>query len=243
MYPPEGRAGRRPSSVKLIAAALSIALMGMAGVALAAPTSDPGPPPQAQGNGPAPQAQLGPPPQAQAPAPPAAKPKTTGQHGGGKQVQAPAAQLPQAGAQSNPGTSVAPGHEGGHRGRPAPGEVRGRGHARSNARSSGCQAARCQGGTPSTGDEQPADGGVVLGVTDERPGRDRAGRGPGEAEPGAALEWAAVQGLNQGGGEVAYAPPESFDGALPFTGFELVLLAAIGTLLGLAGVWLRRLTA
>jgi hypothetical protein len=228
--------------MKLIAAAFSIALMGMAGVALAAPKSDPGPPPQAQGNGPAPQAQLGPPPQAQAPAPAAAKPKTTGQHGGGKQVQAPAVQAP---AQSNPGSSLAPGHEGGHRGRPAPGEVRGRGQLRANARrATHCQAARCQGEASSNGGgEQPADEGVVLGVTDERPSRDRAGRKPGEPDPGAAPEWVSVQGLNQGGGEVAYTPPESFDGALPFTGFELVLLAAIGTLLGLAGMWLRRVTA
>jgi hypothetical protein len=233
--------------MKLIAAAISIVLMGMAGVALAAPKSDPGPPPQAQGNGPAPQAQLGPPPQAQAPAPAAAKPKTTGQHGGGKQVQAPAVQAP---AQSNPGSSVAPGHQGGHRGRPAPGEVRGRGQARANSRrATHCQAARCQGEASSnSGDEQPADGGVVLGVTDERPSRDRAGRKPGKPDPGPAPapapEWVSVQGLNQGGGgEVAYTPPESFDGALPFTGFELVLLAAIGTLLGLAGMWLRRLTA
>lgn len=230
--------------MKLIAAAFSIALMGMAGVALAAPKSDPGPPPQAQGNGPATQAQLGPPPQAQAPAPAAAKPKATGQHGGGKQVQAPAAQAP---AQSSPGSSVAPGHEGGHRGRPAPGEVRGRGHARANTRrATHCQAARCQGEASSnSGDEQAADEGVVLGVTDERPSRDRAGRKPGKSDPGAVPEWVSVQGLNQGGGggEVAYTPPESFDGALPFTGFELVLLAAIGTLLGLAGMWLRRLTA
>ncbi len=240
MYPPEGRAGRWPGSMKLIAAALSIALMGMAGVALAAPKSDPGPPPQAQGNGPAPQAQLGPPPQAQAPAP---KPKTTGQHGGGKQAQAPAVQAP---AGSNPGSSVAPGHAGGHHGRPAAGEIRGRGQVRANARrATHCQAARCQGDASNApvGDEQAADEGVVLGVTDERPSRDRSGRKSGKSEPGAAPEWVSVQGLNQGGGEVTYTPPESFDGALPFTGFELVLLAAIGMLLGLAGMWLRRLTA
>jgi hypothetical protein len=235
--------------MKLIAAAFSIALMGMAGVALAAPKSDPGPPPQAQGNGPAPPAQLAPPPQAQAPAPAAAKPKATGQHGGGKQVQAPAPQTPQAGAQSHPGSS-APGHESGHRGRPAPGEVRGRGQVRANTRrATHCQAARCQGeassnsGDEQPADEQPADEGVVLGVSDERPSRDRAGRKLDKSDPGAAPEWVSVQGLNQGGGEVAYTPPESFDGALPFTGFELVLLAAIGTLLGLAGMWLRRLTA
>jgi hypothetical protein len=83
----------------------------------------------------------------------------------------------------------------------------------------------------------------VLGVTDERPRRHRSGREPGEPEPGDAPEWASVQGLNQGGGEEVYAPPESFDGALPFTGLELVLLAGIGTLLGLAGMRLRRLTA
>jgi hypothetical protein len=228
--------------MKLIAAAFCIALMGMAGAALAAPQSDPGPPPQAQGNGPPPQAQLGPPPQAQAPAPAAAKPKSTGQHGGGKQVQAPAVQAP---AKSNPGSSVAPGREGGHRGRPAPGEVRGHGQVRANARrATHCQAARCQGEASSnSGEEQPADEGVVLGVSDERPSRDRVGRKLDKSDPGAAPEWVSVQGLNQGGGEVAYTPPESFDGALPFTGFELVLLAAIGTLLSLAGMWLRRLTA
>ena len=57
---------------------------------------------------------------------------------------------------------------------------------------------------------------------------------------GAASDLAFVQGLNQGGGEVDYAARSSFDGALPFTGLEIALLAGIGMLLALAGAWLRR---
>ena len=53
-----------------------------------------------------------------------------------------------------------------------------------------------------------------------------------------------MQGLNQGGGEEAYGARGSFlDGVLPFTGFELALLAAMGALLAVAGVWVRRSAA
>ncbi len=245
MYSAEGRTARTPGSVKLTVAAVSIALMGMAGVALAAPKADPGPPAQAQGNGPPPQAQTGPPPQAQnpPPAPASAKAKAKAP---GKPAVAPAVQPPQAGGESGSGSGVGQSPRGstGHHGRPAPGENRGHGHIRSKAaKSKGCYAAGCQAGTPEPSAgvsddsvEQPKPSRGKRGadrrrVSDERPDRDHGGAAP---------DLGSVQGLNQGGGEEAYAARGSFDGALPFTGFELVLLAGIGALLALAGVWLRR---
>jgi hypothetical protein len=239
-------------SAKLIVAAVSIALMGMAGVALAAPKADPGPPEQAQGDGPPPHAQgNGPPPQAQDPpaTPAPARARANGQQDAGKPAPVPPAQPPQAGGESSSGSGAGQSRQGGagHHGRPAPGEIRGQGRTRSNAaKANGCQAARCPGGTPepSAGasggdDEQPkpsrgkrrADEGDVVGVSEERKHHDHGGAAP---------DLGSVQGLNQGGGEEAYAARGSFDGALPLTGFELALLAAIGALLGLAGVWLRR---
>jgi hypothetical protein len=257
MYSPEGRTGRRPGSAKLIVAAVSIALMGMAGAALAAPKADPGPPEQAQANGPPPQAQgNGPPPQAQdpPPAPPSARARANRQQGAGKPAAVPPVQPPQAGGESTSGSGAAQSRQGnaGHHGRPAPGEIRGRGRTRSNAaKANGCQAARCREVTaePSAGaggggggEEQPkpsprkrrADEGDVVGVSEERPHHDHGGAAP---------DLGSVQGLNQGGGEEAYTARGSFDGALPFTGFEFALLAAIGAMLGLAGVRLRRSTA
>jgi hypothetical protein len=249
MYSPEGRPGRRPGSVKLVAAAVSIALMGMAGAALAAPKADPGPPEQAQANGAPPQAQgNGPPPHAQSPPPAQARARPNAK-GSGKPVAALPEQPPQAGGQSNSGPGAGQGLQGGtgHHGRPAPGEIRGQGRTRSKpAKANGCQAARCRGGTPvpsvgasDDGVEQPkpsrgkrgAGKGDLVGVSEERPDHDQVGAAP---------DFGSVQGLNQGGGEEAYAARGSFDGALPFTGFELALLAAIGALLGLAGLWLRR---
>ena len=57
-------------------------------------------------------------------------------------------------------------------------------------------------------------------------------------------ETGSVLGANQGGGDQAVeADTRSFDTALPFTGFEVVLLAGIGALLWLVGVRLRRSTA
>jgi hypothetical protein len=246
MYSPEGRTARTPGSVKLTAAAVSIALMGMAGVALAAPKADPGPPPQAQGNGPPPHAQdNGPPPQAQNPPAPPAGAKANAK-GPGKPAETPPAQPPQAGGGSGSGSGAGPSLRSGagHHGRPAPGEIRGQGHIRSNAaESNGCQAARCQGGTP-----EPSTGEGVEGVEPPKPSRGKRGADKGgvsEERPnpdhgGAGADLGSVQGLNQGGGEEASAARGSFDGALPFTGFELALLAAIGALLALAGVWLRR---
>jgi hypothetical protein len=253
MYSPEGRTGRRPGSAKLIVAAVSIALMGMAGAALAAPKADPGPPEQAQANGPPPQAQgNGPPPQAQdpPPAPPSARARANRQQGAGKPAAVPPVQPPQAGGESTSGAAQSRQGNAGHHGRPAPGEIRGRGRTRSNAaKANGCQAARCRevtaepsAGAGGGGEEQPkpsprkrrADEGDVVGVSEERPHHDHGGAAP---------DLGSVQGLNQGGGEEAYTARGSFDGALPFTGFEFALLAAIGAMLGLAGVRLRRSTA
>lgn len=251
MYSPEGRTGRRPGSVKLVMAAVSIALMGMAGAALAAPKADPGPPEQAQANGPPPQAQAnGPAPQAQNPPPPQAQARARGQQAAGNPAEAPPTPPPQAGGEGSSGSGAGQSVRGSapHHGRPAPGEIRGRGRSRSSAaRANGCQAARCQGGTPEPSAD--ASGGSVV----EQPKPSRGKRGaeerdvvgvsekrPDHGHGGAAPDLGTVQGLNQGGGEEAYAARGSFDGALPFTGFELALLAAIGALLGLAGVWLRR---
>ena len=236
--------------MKLVMAAVSIALMGMAGAALAAPKADPGPPEQAQANGPPLQAQgNGPAPQAQNAPPAQAQARARGQQGAGNTAEAPPAQPPQVGGEGTSGSGAGQSVRGSapHHGRPAPGEIRGQGRSRSSvARANGCQAARCQGGTPEPsadasggGVEQPmpsrgkrgAEERDVVGVSEERPDH---GHG------GAAHDLGTVQGLNQGGGEEAYAARGSFDGALPFTGFELALLAAIGALLGLAGVRLRR---
>jgi hypothetical protein len=254
MYSPEGRTGRRPGSAKLIVAAVSIALMGMAGAALAAPKADPGPPEQAQANGPPPQAQVnGPPPHAQdpppAPAPASARARANGRQSAGKPAAVAPAPPSQAGGESGSGSGAGPGlRVGAGHGRPSPAEIRGRGQGHSNAaRAKGCQAARCRGTTPEPvagasdggGDEQPkpsrgkprADERDVVSRSEERPDRGHGGVAP---------DLGSVQGLNQGGDEEAYAARGSFDGALPFTGLELALLAAIGALLGLAGVWVRR---
>src|SRR5215204_323036 len=56
MYSPRGRTGRMSGGTTPIVAAVAIALMGMGGVAFADPKVEPGPPEQAQGNGPAPPA-------------------------------------------------------------------------------------------------------------------------------------------------------------------------------------------
>jgi hypothetical protein len=266
MYSPRGRTGRTPGGVKPIVAAVAIALMGMGGVALADPKADPGPPEQAQGNGPPPQGNAPPPqaqaggqpPQAQDPAPPP-QAKAKGQQGAGRPAEVPPAQPPQAGGQGNPGSgSGQSGRVGpGHHGRPSPGESRGQGRSHSGRGKSGvCHGAACRGGAPkpsagASGDEQPQPAGGqpgpveggVLGVAEERPDDDQGGSAPDERQAGGAPELVSVLGLDQGGGEEAGAAPGSFDGALPFTGFELALLAGIGALLLLAGVRLRRSTA
>jgi hypothetical protein len=232
--------------VKLIMAAVSVALMGMAGAALAAPKADPGPPEQAQANGPPPQAQAnGPAPQAQNPPPAQAQARGLQR----ASAEAPPAQPPQAGGGGTSGSGAGQSVPGSapHHGRPAPGEIRGQGRSRSSAaRANGCQAAGCQGGTP-----EPSADASGGGVEQPKPSRGKRGseerdvvgvskERPDHGHGGAAPDLGTVQGLNQGGGEEAYAARGSFDGALPFTGFELALLAAIGALLGLAGVWLRR---
>jgi hypothetical protein len=268
MHSPRARTGRMPGGVKPIAAALAVALMGMGGVALAAPKADPGPHEQPQGNGPAPQAQDSPPapqaqangpaPQAQAngPAPQAHDPapppqaKAKRQQGAGKPADVPPAPPPQAGAQGNP----------------APGESRGRGETRSSRAKSGeCRSAGCrQGGPkpnagPSGGGEQPQPAGEqplpageqpgpterdAPGGSGERPDSDHGGTAFGEHELGAPeTETGSVLGANQGGGQEVEADTRSFDTALPFTGFEVVLLAGIGALLWLVGLRLRRSAA
>jgi len=259
MYTPGGRTGRTPGGAKRIVAAVGIALMGMGGVALAAPKADPGPPEQAQGNGPPPQAQDPPPaPQAEAKANGHAQQVTSGP------AEVPQALPPQAGGDDNPGSGAGRGGQSGqggtgYHGRPAPGESRGLGPKRPNpGKARGCQAARCQAGTPEpsagasggggeqstpAGGQQGAAEGDVLGVSEDRPDEREPRTVPDKSGTGAAPESGSALGLNQGGGEEVYAARGSFDGALPFTGFELALVAGIGALLGLAGVRLRRSTA
>jgi hypothetical protein len=79
-------------------------------------------------------------------------------------------------------------------------------------------------------EDQPASG--VLGVSEE------GGGGSG----GAPEDEGAVLGANQGGGEAGEAG-ESSGTSLPFTGLELLLMAAAGLVLGLAGWRLRRSAA
>jgi translation initiation factor IF-2 len=266
MYSPRARTGRKPGGVKPIAAALAVALMGMGGVALAAPKSDPGPPEQAQANGPAPQAQAnepapqaqanGPAPQAQNPAPPP-QAKAKGHQRAGTPVDPPPAQPPQGGGEGNPGA----GQNG--NGRPAPGETRGRGESRSTrAKSGACRFAGCRHGgpkpdagasgggaeqpQPAGGQPAPPAGGDAPGESGERPGKDQRGSHGGGAfgdQQVGVPELGSVLGANQGGGEEVETTSGSFDSALPFTGFEVLLLAGIGALLWLMGVRLRRATA
>ena len=264
MDSPRGRPGRTPVSVKPIAAALAVALMGMGGVALGAPKADQsaqgnGPAPQApgsapaQGNAPAAQAQdsapasqgNGPAPKAQHPAPPPqAKAK-----GHQEPAEVPA-QAPQGGASDPASGGGQSGNGGRHRGRPAPGEVRGLGHSRGN-----CQSAACRGAVPKpdagASEEQPLPvggqpdptGGAAPGGSERRPHRGRAESDSGDGGA-AAPETGSVLGANQGGGDQSVeADTRDFDTALPFTGFEVVLLAGIGALLWLVGVRLRRSTA
>jgi hypothetical protein len=268
MDSPRGRPGRTPVSVKPIAAALSVALMGMGGVALAAPKADStapeqgnGPAPQAQANGPAPQAQNpapppqakanGPAPQAQTHAPPP-QAKAKGHQGAGKPTEVPPPAPTQGEGNPAPGSGQAgPGYHG----RPAPGETRGqrRGASRGN-----CQSAACRGAVPKpeagasgeqplpVGGQQDPTGPTVGTAPGESKGRAHPdpGSDPGEHELGAPeTETGSVLGANQGGGQEVEADTRSFDTALPFTGFEVVLLAGIGALLWLVGVRLRRSTA
>jgi hypothetical protein len=250
MYSPRGRTGRTASGMKPLIAAVAVALMGMGGVALADPKAEPGPPEQAQGNGPPPQAQspapaatLGP---APAPSPPPkAQAKGLVKRAPSRPAEVPQAVAPQAGGNANSG----------QHGRTAPGEKRGRGPKEPKpGKASGCQAARCRAATPEAassgnggadqptlaGGEQGA-GGDLPDVPGERPDHDRSGTGGGAM--GGGLD-SAVLGADQGGGAVEVSAERgSFDGALPFTGFELVLMAGIGTLLALAGVRLRRWAA
>jgi hypothetical protein len=263
MDSPRGRPGRTPVSVKPIAAALAVALMGMGGVALAAPKADStapeqgnGPAPQA--NTPAPQAQDGPAPQAQAPAPQAQNPapppqaKAKGHQSAGKPAVVPPAQPPQGGGNPAPGSGQAGPR---YHGRPAAGEVRGqrRGSSRGN-----CQSAACRGAAPKPeaeasgeqplpvgGQQDPAapTGGTAPGGSEGRAHHD-PGSEPGEHELGfPETETGSVLGANEGGGQEVEADTRSFDTALPFTGFEVVLLAGIGALLWLVGLRLRRSTA
>jgi hypothetical protein len=276
MDSPRGRPGRTPVSVKPIAAALAVALMGMGGVALAAPKADStapdqgnGPAPQAQANGPAPaqgnapaaQSQdggsaakgNGPAPRAHNPAPPPHA-KAKGHQSAGKPAEVPPAQPPQVGGgDTTPGGGQA-GSNGRHRGRPAPGETRGQGRSLSGR--GNCQSAACRGAVPKpdagasseqplpVGGQQDPTGDAAPGGSEGPPHRDRAGSDPGEHELGAPeTETGSVLGANQGGGQEVEADTRSFDTALPFTGFEVVLLAGIGALLWLVGVRLRRSTA
>jgi translation initiation factor IF-2 len=263
MDSPRGRPGRTPVSVKPIAAALAVALMGMGGVALAAPKADStapeqgnGPAPQA--NTPAPQAQDGPAPPAQAngPAPQAQNPapppqaKAKGHQSAGKPAEVPPPAPTQGGGNPAPGSDQAGPR---YHGRPAAGEVRGqrRGSSRGN-----CQSAACRGAVPTpdaeasgeqplpVGGQQDPPGGPAPGGSEGPPHRDRAGGDSGDHQLGAPeTETGSVLGANQGGGEQVEADTRSFDTALPFTGFEVVLLAGIGALLWLVGLRLRRSTA
>jgi hypothetical protein len=254
-----GRTGRTPAGVKPTAAIVAVALMGMGGVALAAPKDDPGPPEQANGNGPPPQAQA-PAPQAQAappPATPAAPQAKAKEHGSSSPAKLPT-QPPQAGGGTDPGSAGGQSSPGearggrGYHGRPAPGENRG--HGPKSSRGRGCQAAKCQGATPQPsagpsagGDVQPTPTGGQPGAEGdppaERPDERDPGAEPDEWSTGAVPESGSVLGLNQGGGEEEYVPPSTFNGALPFTGSEIALLTALGALLGLAGIRLYRQTA
>lgn len=271
MDSPRGRPGRTPGSVKPIAAALAVALMGMGGVALAAPKADQSAPeqgnepaPQAQangaappGNGPAAQAQdSGPAPQANGPAPqaqdaaPPPQAKAKGRQGAGKPAGASPAPSSQGGDNPAPGSGQAGPR---YHGRPAPGETRGQGRGRSGRGK--CQSAACRGAAPkpdagasgdaqsppAAGQQDPA-GGAAPGGSKGRPHSDRPANDPGDGQLGGA-ETGSVLGANQGGGEAVEADPGSFDTALPFTGSEVLLLAGIGALLWLAGMRLRRSAA
>ena len=87
-------------------------------------------------------------------------------------------------------------------------------------------------GIVSPGGELPAAG--VLGVSEESGGPTT---GAPEAEN-------AVLGANQGSGPENVAQKSDDAGtSLPFTGLQLLLVAALGTALGLAGLRLRRSTA
>jgi hypothetical protein len=252
MYSPRGRTGRTASGMKPLIAAVAVALMGMGGVALADPKAEPGPPEQAQGNGPPPQAQTPVPAAAPAPAPAPSPPPKAQAKGLVKRAPSAPAEVPQAAPPPQAGGNANPGHHG----RPAPGEKRGYGpKGPKPGKASGCQAARCHAPTPEpssagnggadqptlAGGEQGAEG-DLPGAPGERPDHDRSGTGGGAL--GGGLDSGAVLGADQGGGEVEVSAERgSFDGALPFTGFELALMAGIGVLLALAGVRLRRWAA
>ena len=98
----------------------------------------------------------------------------------------------------------------------------------------GCRGAASDAGAgPAGAAEQPQPAGGRRDAADDDPRRtpdEGTDHGQAEAAPGSG---GAVQGLDQGGGDDVYLPRGSFDGALPFTGFEFALL-------GFAGMWLRR---
>lgn len=254
MYTPEGRTGRTPERLTRVVAAVAVALMGLAGVAAAAPKGEPGPPPerepgpppQAQPNGLPDQAQPnGLPPQAQDPEPaPQGQANGHGRKARGAPAEIPRELPPQAGGHASPRSAVGQSQQGpgqggaGHHGRPQARGPSGQEPAPSNAAENG--GGNEQSGV--TGGQRGAQGGV-LGVSEERPGDDRAEPVPSERQGGGALELGSAVDLNSGGAEDDGEAHGGFDSALPFTGFELALLAGVGALLGLAGVRLRRSTA
>jgi hypothetical protein len=266
MYPPGRRSARMPTTARLIVAALAFALMGMGGVALAAPNGEPGPPDHAQGNGPPPQANNptpphGPPPDA-GPAPsPDVKPEPKGPQDTGGPTEAPQDLPAQAVGGDRPQPTGGQGDQigspqAGQGGGPARGEARSQPRppsnpnrigvgdfAESNRRTPGPRRAGTEGGdarSELTGGKKLAAAGAVLGASEERAAGDRGGTARGHQRTGDAAESGSVFGMNQGGGAEADDRGGSFDGALPFTGLQLLLIAAVGLALTVAGVRIRR---
>ena len=267
MYAP--RTGRTPASAKLIAAAVSVTVMGMGGVAVAAPKGEQGPPEHAVHNGQPPEAQNAPPAHAPTPAngpTPAhgVTPEPRGPKGTGGPADVPHDVPARVGGDDNPRSDAGQsGHVGAsertaHQGGSPRGEARGQLRPRSNADGIRvCRSAGCHRGTPARraaandGAYEPSKAaggkardaaGAVLGLSEKRGGEEQPGRAPGERRTGAPTDSGSVFGLNQGGGEEARAAGGSFDAALPFTGLQLMVMAAVGLALALAGVRLWRWT-
>jgi hypothetical protein len=248
------------------AAIVCVAVLGLGAVAAAAPKGDQGPPDQAQGNGPP---AAPPPPWAPGQAKEAPATGVTTQPGAGAHGQPAGGHSSTGGpakarARGRTGTTQSSGggltsgfaHSNGAKSTQEQDSSHGGAGKVTLCHATGagknprqCSAGASQAGEHENGNapsgtlspeagplgrnvrsgETPSGEDGTLGISDE-----------GDAAPGAD---GGVLGADQGGGDESGATAEATSASLPFTGLGLGLLVAMGAMLALAGVYVRRRTA